>query len=197
MGALLILDQPRLSNHSLDERGDSCYFIYFVHDKEREREREREKARAQTPLSLQSTAENFVSVLEQTPAWSNFTKDKVSALATVLLESVESTTLAALLKSSANGSQTIQTEHLGRTYPSRQGHTWVLTLRSDFGDVILHDFLMYCFPKCFKPLNPQQSKFNHINNISPGLSAGRCVKSVLPGTAFGQVCVESLLYFRC
>nr|XP_053767195.1 adhesion G protein-coupled receptor E1 [Desmodus rotundus] len=65
-----------------------------------------------TAVSLKSTAENFVSVLEQTPAWSNFTKDKVSALATVLLESVESTTLAALLKSSANGSQTIQTEHL-------------------------------------------------------------------------------------
>ncbi|XP_035888178.1 adhesion G protein-coupled receptor E1 [Phyllostomus discolor] len=65
-----------------------------------------------TVVSLESTVENFVSVLEQTSVWSNFTKDKVSTLATVLLESVESTTMAALLKSSANGSQTVQTEHL-------------------------------------------------------------------------------------
>ncbi|XP_054418105.1 adhesion G protein-coupled receptor E1 [Pteronotus mesoamericanus] len=59
-----------------------------------------------------STAESFASVLEQTSAWSSFTKDEISTLATVLLESVENTTLAALLKSSANGSQTVQTEHL-------------------------------------------------------------------------------------
>ncbi|XP_036898616.1 adhesion G protein-coupled receptor E1 [Sturnira hondurensis] len=65
-----------------------------------------------TAVSLKSTAENFVSVLEQTSVWSNFTTDKVATLATVLLESVESTTLAALLKSSANGSQTVQTEQL-------------------------------------------------------------------------------------
>lgn len=65
-----------------------------------------------TAVSLKSTAESFASVLEQTSTWSNFTKDETSTLATVLLESVESTTLAAFLKPSSNGSQTIQTEHL-------------------------------------------------------------------------------------
>ncbi|XP_045445134.1 adhesion G protein-coupled receptor E1 isoform X2 [Pipistrellus kuhlii] len=65
-----------------------------------------------TAVSLKSTAESFASVLEQTSTWSNFTKDETSTLATVLLESVESTTLAAFLKPSMNDSQTIQTEHL-------------------------------------------------------------------------------------
>uniref|UniRef100_A0A8C6C2L8 Adhesion G protein-coupled receptor E1 n=1 Tax=Monodon monoceros TaxID=40151 RepID=A0A8C6C2L8_MONMO len=65
-----------------------------------------------TVVSLKSTAESFASVIEQTSMWSNFTKEKTSTLATVLLESVESTTLAALLKPSANVSQTIQTDHL-------------------------------------------------------------------------------------
>ncbi|XP_057565908.1 adhesion G protein-coupled receptor E1-like [Hippopotamus amphibius kiboko] len=63
-------------------------------------------------VSLQSTTETFASVIEQTSTWSNFTKEKTSTLATVLLESVESTTLAAFLKPSANVSQTIQTEYL-------------------------------------------------------------------------------------
>ncbi|MBV98805.1 Adhesion G protein-coupled receptor E1, partial [Eschrichtius robustus] len=66
-----------------------------------------------TVVSLKSTAESFASVIEQTSTWSNFTKEKTSTLATVLLESVESTTLAALLKPSANVSQTIQTDYLG------------------------------------------------------------------------------------
>ncbi|XP_033710409.1 adhesion G protein-coupled receptor E1 isoform X3 [Tursiops truncatus] len=65
-----------------------------------------------TVVSLKSTAESFASVIEQTSVWSNFTKEKTSTLATVLLESMESTTLAALLKPSANVSQTIQTDHL-------------------------------------------------------------------------------------
>uniref|UniRef100_A0A671F3N9 Adhesion G protein-coupled receptor E1 n=1 Tax=Rhinolophus ferrumequinum TaxID=59479 RepID=A0A671F3N9_RHIFE len=65
-----------------------------------------------TAVSLQSMAERFASVLEQISTWSNLTKNETSTLVTVLLESVESTTLAALLKSSANGSQIIQTEHL-------------------------------------------------------------------------------------
>uniref|UniRef100_A0A8C0HTZ0 Adhesion G protein-coupled receptor E1 n=1 Tax=Balaenoptera musculus TaxID=9771 RepID=A0A8C0HTZ0_BALMU len=65
-----------------------------------------------TVVSLKSTAESFASVIEQTSTWSNFTKEKTSTLATVLLESVESTTLAALLKPSANVSQTIQTDYL-------------------------------------------------------------------------------------
>ncbi|KAM5230197.1 adhesion G protein-coupled receptor E1 isoform 7-T8 [Hipposideros larvatus] len=63
-------------------------------------------------ISLENTAESFASVLEQTSMWANLTKDETSTLATVLLESVESTTLAALLKPSANGSQIIQTERL-------------------------------------------------------------------------------------
>lgn len=105
-----ILHYPRLSTRSLDERGDSCCFT----DK-RKRERERAREREQTHLSFQSTAESFASVIEQTSMWSNFTKEKTSTLATVLLKSVESTTLAALLKPSANVSQTIQTDHLGRT----------------------------------------------------------------------------------
>ncbi|XP_010965087.1 adhesion G protein-coupled receptor E1 isoform X1 [Camelus ferus] len=65
-----------------------------------------------TVVSLKSTAESFASVIEQTSTWSNFTKEKTSILATVLLESVESTTLAALLKPSENSSQSIQTEYL-------------------------------------------------------------------------------------
>lgn len=63
-------------------------------------------------ISLKETAENFASVLEQTSTWFNFTKDQTSSLATVLLESVESITLASLLKPSVNASRTIQTEHL-------------------------------------------------------------------------------------
>ncbi|MBZ3870863.1 Adhesion G protein-coupled receptor E1 [Sciurus carolinensis] len=61
------------------------------------------------------TAESFTSVLEQKSTWTKFSREETSALATVLLESVESTTLAALLKPSENVSQTVQTvqtEHL-------------------------------------------------------------------------------------
>ncbi|XP_057566286.1 adhesion G protein-coupled receptor E1-like [Hippopotamus amphibius kiboko] len=65
-----------------------------------------------TIVSLQSMAESFASVIEQTSMWSNFTKEKTSTLATVLLESVESTTLAAFLKPSVNVSQTIQRKYL-------------------------------------------------------------------------------------
>ncbi|XP_052499182.1 adhesion G protein-coupled receptor E1 [Budorcas taxicolor] len=65
-----------------------------------------------TVVSLKNTAEKFASVIENTSKWSNFTKEETSTLATVLLESVQSTTLAAFLKPSANVSQTIQTKHL-------------------------------------------------------------------------------------
>uniref|UniRef100_A0A8C6DAM1 Adhesion G protein-coupled receptor E1 n=1 Tax=Moschus moschiferus TaxID=68415 RepID=A0A8C6DAM1_MOSMO len=65
-----------------------------------------------TDVSLKSTAKTFASVIEKTSKWSNFTKEETSTLATVLMESVESTTLAAFLKPSANVSQTIQTKHL-------------------------------------------------------------------------------------
>ncbi|KAG8519015.1 Adhesion G protein-coupled receptor E1, partial [Galemys pyrenaicus] len=65
-----------------------------------------------TIVSLKRSAEKFSSVLEQTSTWSNLTKEETSSLATVIMESVESTTLAALLKPSANASQTIQLEHL-------------------------------------------------------------------------------------
>ncbi|OWK11798.1 hypothetical protein Celaphus_00003260, partial [Cervus elaphus hippelaphus] len=65
-----------------------------------------------TVVSLKSTAKRFASVIENTSKWSNFTKEETSTLATVLLESVKSTTLAAFLKPSANVSQTIQTKHL-------------------------------------------------------------------------------------
>ncbi|KAB0363192.1 hypothetical protein FD754_007348, partial [Muntiacus muntjak] len=65
-----------------------------------------------TVVSVKSTAKRFASVIENTSKWSNFTKEETSTLATVLLESVKSTTLAAFLKPSANVSQTIQTEHL-------------------------------------------------------------------------------------
>ncbi|XP_045630373.1 adhesion G protein-coupled receptor E1 isoform X2 [Ursus americanus] len=63
-------------------------------------------------VSLKNTVESFASVLEQTSTWSNFTKEETSALATVVLESVKSTTLAAFLKPSANASQTVRTERL-------------------------------------------------------------------------------------
>uniref|UniRef100_A0A673V752 Adhesion G protein-coupled receptor E1 n=1 Tax=Suricata suricatta TaxID=37032 RepID=A0A673V752_SURSU len=59
-----------------------------------------------------STVESLTSVLEQTSTWSNFTKEETSVLATVLLESVKSSTLAAFLKPSANVTQTVQTKHL-------------------------------------------------------------------------------------
>ncbi|XP_045022612.1 adhesion G protein-coupled receptor E1 isoform X3 [Bubalus bubalis] len=65
-----------------------------------------------TVVSLKSTAKRFASVIEKTSKWSNFTKEETSTLATVLMESVESTMLAAFLKPSANVSQTIQTKHL-------------------------------------------------------------------------------------
>ena len=82
--------------------------------------------RAQTYLSLQNTAERFASVIEKTFTRSSFTKEEISTLATVLLKSVESTTLASFLKPSANVSQTIQTEYLGRIFLSWQGPTWGL-----------------------------------------------------------------------
>ncbi|XP_046953194.1 adhesion G protein-coupled receptor E1 isoform X3 [Lynx rufus] len=59
-----------------------------------------------------SAAESLTSVLEQTSTWSNFSQEETSALATVILESVKSSTLAAFLKPSANVTQTVQTEHL-------------------------------------------------------------------------------------
>ncbi|XP_047633267.1 adhesion G protein-coupled receptor E1 isoform X2 [Phacochoerus africanus] len=59
-----------------------------------------------------NTAERFASVIEKTFTRSSFTKEEISTLATVLLKSVESTTLASFLKPSANVSQTIQTEYL-------------------------------------------------------------------------------------
>ncbi|XP_006170294.1 adhesion G protein-coupled receptor E1 [Tupaia chinensis] len=64
-----------------------------------------------TPVSLEDTAETFAAVLEQTIT-SNLSKEETSTLATVFLESVEATTLAALLKPSENASQIIQTEYL-------------------------------------------------------------------------------------
>ncbi|KAF3829525.1 hypothetical protein GH733_003789, partial [Mirounga leonina] len=67
-------------------------------------------------VSLKSAVESFASVLEQTSTSSNFTKEETSALATVVLESVKSTTLAAFLKPSANVSQTVQTEHLDESF---------------------------------------------------------------------------------
>lgn len=75
---------------------------------------EEESTHAQTHLSLQSAAESLTSVLEQTSTWSNFSQEETSALATVILESVKSSTLAAFLKPSANVTQTVQTEHLGK-----------------------------------------------------------------------------------
>ncbi|XP_042784135.1 adhesion G protein-coupled receptor E1 isoform X4 [Panthera leo] len=65
-----------------------------------------------TVVSLKSAAESLTSVLEQTSTWSNFSQEETSALATVILESVKSSTLAAFLKPSANVTQTVQTEHL-------------------------------------------------------------------------------------
>uniref|UniRef100_A0A8C9QDJ1 Adhesion G protein-coupled receptor E1 n=1 Tax=Spermophilus dauricus TaxID=99837 RepID=A0A8C9QDJ1_SPEDA len=61
--------------------------------------------------SLQSAAESFTSVLEKSK-WTKLSRDETSALATVLLESVQSSILVALLKPSENVSQTVQTEHL-------------------------------------------------------------------------------------
>uniref|UniRef100_H0XR43 Adhesion G protein-coupled receptor E1 n=1 Tax=Otolemur garnettii TaxID=30611 RepID=H0XR43_OTOGA len=63
-------------------------------------------------VPLKSVAKSLSSVLEQISTWSRFTKEETSTLGTVLLESVESTTLAALLNPSANFSETIQTEFL-------------------------------------------------------------------------------------
>ncbi|XP_078299609.1 adhesion G protein-coupled receptor E1 isoform X9 [Panthera onca] len=65
-----------------------------------------------TVVSLKSAAESLTSVLEQTSTWSNFSQEETSALATAILESVKSSTLAAFLKPSANVTQTVQTEHL-------------------------------------------------------------------------------------
>ncbi|XP_069864506.1 adhesion G protein-coupled receptor E1 isoform X6 [Dipodomys merriami] len=63
-------------------------------------------------MSLKSQVESFSSVLQESPMWRNLSQPEVSALASVLLASVESSTLASLLTPSANNSQTIQTEYL-------------------------------------------------------------------------------------
>ncbi|ELK19470.1 EGF-like module-containing mucin-like hormone receptor-like 1 [Pteropus alecto] len=69
-------------------------------------------AKNTTIVSLERTAEKFASVIEKLSNWSSLTKDETSTVGTVLLESVESTVLAAFLKPSANSSQTIRTEFL-------------------------------------------------------------------------------------
>ncbi|XP_037679750.1 adhesion G protein-coupled receptor E1 isoform X2 [Choloepus didactylus] len=63
-------------------------------------------------ISLEKTAKSIGSVLQQIPTQSNFTKEQTSTLATVLLESVESTMLATFLNPSVNASQTIQSDFL-------------------------------------------------------------------------------------
>ncbi|XP_072873150.1 adhesion G protein-coupled receptor E1 isoform X1 [Chlorocebus sabaeus] len=65
-----------------------------------------------TVVSLKNTTESFVPVLKQISTWTKFTKEETSSLATVFLESVESLTLAAFLKPSANVTQTVQTDYL-------------------------------------------------------------------------------------
>ncbi|XP_031515904.1 adhesion G protein-coupled receptor E1 [Papio anubis] len=65
-----------------------------------------------TVVSLKNTTESFVPVLKQISTWTKFTKEETSSLATVLLESVESLTLAAFLKPSANVTQTVRTDYL-------------------------------------------------------------------------------------
>ncbi|KAL1783169.1 hypothetical protein HispidOSU_011675 [Sigmodon hispidus] len=64
------------------------------------------------PVSLQSAATKVSLVMEQAPMWSELNRKEASAVGTLLLETVESTLLAALLRPSGNVSQTIQTEYL-------------------------------------------------------------------------------------
>ncbi|XP_029387151.1 adhesion G protein-coupled receptor E1 isoform X3 [Mus pahari] len=64
------------------------------------------------PVSLQSAATSVSLVLEKAPTWFELSKEETSTLGTILLETVESTMLAALLIPSGNASQTIQTEYL-------------------------------------------------------------------------------------
>uniref|UniRef100_A0A8C9I3L4 EGF-like module receptor 1 n=1 Tax=Piliocolobus tephrosceles TaxID=591936 RepID=A0A8C9I3L4_9PRIM len=65
-----------------------------------------------TVVSLKNTTERFVPVLKQISTWTKFTKEETSSLATVFLESVESMTLAAFLKPSANVTQTVRTDYV-------------------------------------------------------------------------------------
>ncbi|XP_036016190.1 adhesion G protein-coupled receptor E1 isoform X1 [Mus musculus] len=65
------------------------------------------------PVSLQSAATSVSLVLEQATTWFELSKEETSTLGTILLETVESTMLAALLIPSGNASQMIQTEYLG------------------------------------------------------------------------------------
>ncbi|NP_001342652.1 adhesion G protein-coupled receptor E1 isoform 2 precursor [Mus musculus] len=64
------------------------------------------------PVSLQSAATSVSLVLEQATTWFELSKEETSTLGTILLETVESTMLAALLIPSGNASQMIQTEYL-------------------------------------------------------------------------------------
>ncbi|XP_030792136.1 adhesion G protein-coupled receptor E1-like isoform X2 [Rhinopithecus roxellana] len=65
-----------------------------------------------TVVSLKNTTESFVPVLKRISTWTKFTKEETSSLATVFLESVESMTLAAFLKPSANVTQTVRTDYV-------------------------------------------------------------------------------------
>ncbi|XP_017735536.1 PREDICTED: adhesion G protein-coupled receptor E1 [Rhinopithecus bieti] len=65
-----------------------------------------------TVVSLKNTTESFVPVLKRIFTWTKFTKEETSSLATVFLESVESMTLAAFLKPSANVTQTVRTDYV-------------------------------------------------------------------------------------
>ncbi|XP_028618402.1 adhesion G protein-coupled receptor E1 [Grammomys surdaster] len=64
------------------------------------------------PVSLQSAATSVSRMLEQAPTLFELSREETSTLGTILLETVESTMLAALLTPSGNASQTIQTEYL-------------------------------------------------------------------------------------
>lgn len=65
------------------------------------------------PTSLKTVAENFASVLDQASVSSgNFTRAESSALATVLLQSVESATVATLLRTAESGGQCVRTQQL-------------------------------------------------------------------------------------
>lgn len=64
------------------------------------------------PVSLQSAATSISDVLEEAHTWLELSRKETSTLGTILLETVESTMLAALLTPSGNASQTIQTEYL-------------------------------------------------------------------------------------
>lgn len=126
-------------------------------------------------------------MLNETSAWAKFTKKEKSALATALLESVESATLAALLTSPENASQIVSTQQLGNRRDCRAEPGLGAALEGDLGRESLCRFSGDSFLTCPQILNPQQGSLVTLTALPTGGAFGK----VRPSAGHGQTPTDS------